>query len=50
MSPQQRFRKEMETASEEAIRSELWLHRIEPSELVRREILINILYAVYFEG
>lgn len=39
---------EWEDASEEGLRAELWVHGFEPSEIVSREILINMLLQIYF--
>jgi hypothetical protein len=49
MTPRETFLNEMQTATESAIRSELGLFNIEPSEIISRDLLINILAGVYFE-
>lgn len=41
---------ELHNTRESSVRAELWLHGLNPSEQISKEILINMLIAVYFEG
>jgi hypothetical protein len=50
MTPREQLINELQQATESSLRAELSLHGLEPSEKIRKEILINMLCAVYFEG
>jgi hypothetical protein len=50
MTPREQLTAELQQTTESAIRSELWLHGYHPSEAISKEILINMLCAIYFEG
>jgi len=41
---------DLTNASESALRAELNIHGYEPSEVISKEILINMLMTVYFGG
>jgi hypothetical protein len=48
MNTRETLTEELKTVSEANIRAELSVHGIHPSELIGKEILINILAQVYY--
>jgi hypothetical protein len=48
MNPKQQAITDFQRCSESALRSELWLHNLNPSPIINKQILINMLTEVYF--
>jgi hypothetical protein len=48
MTPEEKAKIEFNNSSERGLRAELWLSGYNPSEIISKEILINMLMAVYF--
>lgn len=48
MDPKEKLLLELRDASASAIRAELAVHDIFPSEIIKKPILINTLVAIYF--
>jgi hypothetical protein len=48
VTPEQTALTDFQNSSESALRSELWLHNLHPSQLIKKDILINMLVNVYF--
>ncbi|WP_156187467.1 hypothetical protein [Peribacillus loiseleuriae] len=48
MSPKDKLIAKLHQVSELAIRAELSLHGLKPSEFISKEILMNMLVTVYF--
>jgi hypothetical protein len=48
MTPEQIATSEWNKCSESSLRAELWLHNLHPSEVIGKQILINMLTEVYF--
>jgi hypothetical protein len=48
MTPEEIAITEWKISSEKGLRAELWVHGYEPSPVIKKEILINMLTQVYF--
>jgi hypothetical protein len=50
MTPEQQTLSEFNNSSEKSLRGELSIWGYEPSEVINKDILINMLMTVYFGG
>jgi hypothetical protein len=50
MTPEQQTLSEFNNSSEKSLRGELSLWGYEPSEIISRDIIINMLMNIYFGG
>jgi hypothetical protein len=48
MTPEENTYHELYNSSESGLRAELWIHDYHPSEIIHKEILVNMLIQIYF--